>query len=372
MARETWIVVAALAACKQDFELIGEPPDVDPGDVTECGFTRIEGTDFSRYDCNPVFESTGEDWSGQVGSIGFHATDVVGHPFYQMWYTAEGTDGSNYKMGYAVSGDGTNWDTHTGNPLLSSQTGAWDEDIMDGLQVVWDPTGRQYVMTYQGAKLGDPNDPFDAGIWGMGVATSGDGVTWAKHPANPVIDFNDPFVSATHQMCWPMALSAGAGGGFVSYVAASDPLGGLFGDPRCDIYAATGSLSDWTISSVPALAGGSSYDAAGYTSASVAELDGVQYMFFIGFETWTPAGGNVITATGSNVGLATSTNGTTWVKSPENPLPLKFEVPGEEVRAIRAQTVGTRIHLWISDYYEDIGEHAVGYFLFEPGSAAAE
>ena len=28
---------------------------------------------------------------------------------------------------------------------------------------------------------------FDIGQWGMGIATSADGVTWSKHPANPVI-----------------------------------------------------------------------------------------------------------------------------------------------------------------------------------------
>ena len=35
-------------------------------------------------------------------------------------------------------------------------------------------------------------------------------------------------------------------------------------------------------------------------------------------------------------------------------------------RNVAAQVVGRRIHLWIDDYYEEVGGNAVGYFLYEP------
>jgi hypothetical protein len=33
---------------------------------------------------------------------------------------------------------------------------------------------------------------------------------------------------------------------------------------------------------------------------------------------------------------------------------------------VAAQVVGPRIHLWMTDYYEELGGSAVGYFLYEP------
>ena len=53
-------------------------------------------------------------------------------------------------------------------------------------------------MLYQGFTLGtgelDPETfEVDNGIWGMGVATSPDGLVWTKAGNNPVINFTDEF-----------------------------------------------------------------------------------------------------------------------------------------------------------------------------------
>ena len=63
------------------------------------------------------------------------------------------------------------------------------------------------------------------------------------------------------------------------------------------------------------------------------------------------------------VGRATSPDGTTWTK--QGRIPVSRTTEGL-VSAVTAQTVGERIHLWVTDAWE--GEQAVGYFLFEPGS----
>jgi hypothetical protein len=95
------------------------------GDVTECPFSTVPGTQISSYDCNPVFSNTNEDWSG-VGSVGFYATEVLGHAFYQMWYTSSGSqEFGDFGIGYAVSSDGTNWNTHPNNPLFENDPTAW-------------------------------------------------------------------------------------------------------------------------------------------------------------------------------------------------------------------------------------------------------
>lgn len=357
------ISVAALG-CKQEYDIINEPVDVDPGDITECDFTRIDQTDYYRYDCNPVFQATDEAWAGDIGSVGFHTSDVAGHPFYQIWYTADATSGAAYEIGYAISGDGTNWDTHPNNPLIRATPGAWDQDAMDALQVLWDEDESLYVMTYQGITL--PTSDFDPGQWGIGVATSDNGVSWSKHPANPVIDFNDPSVSATVSPCWPLTLTK-QGGNYISYVGGSDPFGSIFGgEPRCDVYTAVGNgLASWSFSASPVLAGGAWYDAAGVLAADVVQFEGTWYMFYVGFEDWTPTGqGGVITATTPHVAVATSSDGVTWTKSPNNPLPLAL-VDGQGARNISAEVVGERIHIWLGDEYPDIG-NAIGYFLYDP------
>ena len=203
---------AVLVSCTSEYDLTGERPDVDPGEVTECGFTGVSGAYISSYDCNPVFTTTGEVQAADVGSVAFHTTEVLGHPFYQIWYVGfpEGGGYGTYSLGYAVSGDGTTWDTHPQNPLVASEGGnAWDRDIMDGVQIVWDDSGSRYVASYQGARVG--TDPaFDPSVFGLGILTSPDGVTWTKHPGNPVIDFTaDPF-AVEPRVCWPLSLTSSA------------------------------------------------------------------------------------------------------------------------------------------------------------------
>ena len=80
MARCLLVMLAlgALVGCEQDYNL-SDHPDVDPADVTECGFTDVEGTDARAYDCNPVLTTTGEAWANTLGSTAFAVTEVLGH-----------------------------------------------------------------------------------------------------------------------------------------------------------------------------------------------------------------------------------------------------------------------------------------------------
>ena len=103
------IASAVMLGCRSDYDLYGDV-DVNPGDVTECAFTPVSGTKISEYDCNPVFPESG---GASVESIGFHVTEVLGHPFYQMWYTSGGS------VNYALSNDGTNWEQSATSPLFS-------------------------------------------------------------------------------------------------------------------------------------------------------------------------------------------------------------------------------------------------------------
>jgi hypothetical protein len=345
-----------LWACKNDYEFTAVPVDVNPGDITECDFTPISGTQVSRYDCNPVFSSTDEVWGSTIRSVGFRAQMVLGHPFYQVWYVSEpeGTDYGDYGVGYAVSSDGTTWEAYDQNPVLQ-ENGGWDRDRMDAVKVVWDPTALEYYMLYQGYTLN--------GTWGLGLYRSEDGINWTENSSSPLLDLAKTYNGVRY--CWPLSFGRTSTDGFVGYLA-----GGPAMENICEIYGFRGHDMDaTTLDLKPTLkAGPERYDQSGMTSAASVEFEGQHYLFYGGFEEWT-SNGNVLTATNHNLNLATSSDGYSWTKSPDNPLPVMADRPGE-IMGVAAQVVGKRIHLWITDYYPELGDSAVGYFIFEPGIEA--
>ena len=360
-----------LSACQVDYELTGERPDVNPGDVLDCPFSPVSGTKMQSYDCNPVFQNTDENWGGDVGSVGFYATEVLGHPFYQMWYTSSGGNSfGQFGMGYATSADGSSWQTHPQNPLFEAETSAWDSDSVAGQVIVWDPIDEQYVMAYQGFTLGtgefDPNTfEIDNGTWGLGVATSSDGVTWNKSPRNPVIDFNayDPF-TASISPCWPLTITLSRRG-FKGYIAATKTDESFFGEAPCHIYGMSGlDAETWVIDEArPILEAGEAYDRMGIAGASVVEYNEILYMFYVGFQAWEQYDGYQ-SATNLTLNLATSRDdGVSWQKDPNNPIPIGRSQEGL-ISDVAAQVIGERIHVWVTDDYD--GQQAVGYFLYEP------
>ncbi len=177
VSERSLLSVLVLWGCAKEYEIMPKAPEVDPGDVTPCGFTEIPGTGLQEYDCNPVFDGSGEEWGDQVDNVGFHTVEILGHPFYQIWYTArpEGSgDEGWWGMGYAISDEGTAWEAHPANPVMESDEDAWDADGMSGMDVVWDPNGSRYVLTYQGYKYGGTGlRGRDLGRWGLLDAAPG-------------------------------------------------------------------------------------------------------------------------------------------------------------------------------------------------------
>lgn len=400
------IVLLLSIGCSSDYELTGKRPNVDPGDVTDCQFSPISGTKISQYDCNPVYPNDTND----VGSIGFYATEVLGHPFYQMWY------GGDNGIEYAVSSNGTDWEPHESGVLLAPDPVGWDKDALTNQVIVWDPLENKYLLSYQGYNLGEPTDGTDD-IWGIGMATSPDGISWEKHTDQPVINFgeyqiqeqdywnyfcndfvSDPTICSLYgisyyspyelasniQPCWPLTITLDDRGLIRSYIGAKstqevietgldwarletdlwNALGSgaevnLYNSDQyaaCHMYRADAlDLDTWIMDEdTPTISGGPEYyDAGGISSAAVVELNDVSFMFYVGFEQWlpNPMYEGVISANKLTLNMATSVDGgETWTKDPNNPLPINLTSPGE-ISAVGAQIIGERIHFWVTDQY---------------------
>jgi hypothetical protein len=101
---------------------------------------------------------------------------------FQMWYVGRNNpEGSyNYGFGYATSPDGVTFTRAQSTPVVTSGApGAWDEERIDGVEVVRD--GETYRMFYSGT-VRQPGL-----IRQIGCATSANGSEWQPCPSNPVL-----------------------------------------------------------------------------------------------------------------------------------------------------------------------------------------
>ncbi len=132
-------------------------------------------SDWNKYPNNPILTISSSGWDDfGVGrsSILFNGTG------YMMWY--EGRPAiSGWDIGFATSSDGLTWTKYSGNPVMTRGTvGNWDDEAIGCPSVLFD--GTVYKMWYMGRTI-SPD-------WGIGYATSVDGINWQKHFSNPIFD----------------------------------------------------------------------------------------------------------------------------------------------------------------------------------------
>jgi predicted GH43/DUF377 family glycosyl hydrolase len=95
---------------------------------------------------------------------------------YRMWYGGLVNSAVNYGL-YAESTDGLNWIKPFSSPILSPGYGGWDYGTVRPGAVIKD--GSIYRMYYTGWES-------HYSKWHIGMATSTDGLNWAKH-SSPVL-----------------------------------------------------------------------------------------------------------------------------------------------------------------------------------------
>ncbi|MGE5248708.1 MAG: hypothetical protein ACM3QS_00715, partial [Bacteroidota bacterium] len=208
---------------------------------------------------------------------------------YRMWY--DGNDyAGNTGIGLAASPDGRSWKKSTRNPILDGTPGAWDGSGEHAPFVM--KQGGLYKMWYEGS---------NGSVRQLGYATSLDGLTWTKFAGNPVLHAGPEAYDATV-----------AGHGSVLYE------GGVYklwyhaiGDQGIIIaYATSANGTDWTKQGPVLLPQPGGWDENALWGPIVLKLNATYYM-------WYSAAGNQYPV---SIGLATSTNGTTWTRVGDGPV----------------------------------------------------
>lgn len=202
------------------------------------------------------------------------------------------------------TGDGVHWTKHPSNPVLDvGPESAWDDTLVGEPRVLWTENGYHMLFVgFDGTREGDGYSPFYG--YGLGVATSQDGVAWGRADGNPVLSL----AGQGFGMLWHGGVIVQ--GEYTTYYSIGDTLGGRTG---LRIYRATSPDGlTWTPDERPVIDLGApgSYDDYDAFAPSVLLEDGVYKMWY--------------TASQENVGLtiayATSTDGITWVKEASNPV----------------------------------------------------
>jgi predicted GH43/DUF377 family glycosyl hydrolase len=137
--------------------------------------TSVDGITWTKYAGNPVLDHGAPGTWNSVGV--FFPSVIFDGTTYHMWYG--GCDeNDDFRIGYATSLDGIDWNEHPNNPVLEGIAGSWEKDVKDHI-VIFD--GTTFHMWYTGAH-GYP-------YYRIGYATSPDGVNWTKADSeNPVLD----------------------------------------------------------------------------------------------------------------------------------------------------------------------------------------
>jgi predicted GH43/DUF377 family glycosyl hydrolase len=109
--------------------------------------TSTDKINWTKYENNPVLGlGAGGEWDdAYVGWMQVLFIDGI----YHMWYT--GRDGAINQIGHATSADGISWEKDPGNPVLTvGATGAWDDRELWNPDVYFD--GYLFHMWYGGSQ----------------------------------------------------------------------------------------------------------------------------------------------------------------------------------------------------------------------------
>jgi len=240
------------------------------------------GVNWTKYSGNPLNLGTGQasrPWVIREGHT------------YKMWYTMLDAGEDAEKICFADSSDGINWATH-GAVLIG---GSWDTCVLKPV-VLHD--GATYTMWYIGAPAGSP-------VGKVGYAISADGIHWAKR-ASPVLVPGgnggwDDFTISNFAVLFN-------GTNYTMWYSAED---GSAGTTRIGVATSTDGVSWTKYSDNPVMEPIPNSWESGHVWAGPVLKNGSQYvMWYTGQTRDYP----------SRIGVATSPDGFSWSRYPDNPV----------------------------------------------------
>jgi hypothetical protein len=265
-----------------------------------------ELTPWIKYYANPIFQpgpaGSWEEFSADCFTVGFYRNQ------YWLWYV--GTPRSlNCQIGLAMSPDGVTWTRHPANPVLRiGPAGSWDSSILICQHILFDESEGVFKMWYVGGSA--------QGIFGIGYATSPDGVQWTKYAANPILTTTEPWEGTLIEgqtllkreglyHMWYGGLAVGSDVSYIGYATSTDGV-------HWTKYAGNPVIS-------PAVGEPRPWDGYSVDTPDVYHDGTVYHMYYRG---WRKRSGT------SWIGHATSADGIHWTRDPANPILLTASVGG--------------------------------------------
>ncbi len=248
--------------------------------VTWGTATTNEWIDFNN---NPILTSanTGYDNYGVAQPVVLLVDNQ-----YKMWYMGDAGSAVKYVL-YAESNEGVNWKRPSNQPVLYPGTmGTWDSWAVHPGAIMKD--GDIYRMYYTGFAN-------QYGQWGIGLATSTDGINWEKYP--------DPVLYGTSG--WEFQIGASSvikynGTYFLFYAGRNFPI------YKIGLATSTDGINFTRYSGNPILTNTKSWEESGVAYPSVI-LENDQFKMIY------------MNSSGTGFGIAYSSDGMNWTKDNSNP-----------------------------------------------------
>lgn len=280
---------------------------------------------------NPVLSPSPEDgWESAV----LTAMVLKEGDTYRLWYSGRSQDGSQDGIGLATSVDGVTWEKSGTNPVMTGRgPGYWDQYALWPYVLIHDGT---YRMWYRGESQLNAQSPM---VLSIGYATSLDGQTWSRDPSNPVLTAGpegawDDYYVASGSVLWE-------GSTYRMWYTGCTIM-------RCQIGVATSPDGiHWTReSSIPVLTNGSTgaWDSRDVLGPVVIYSDGLYHLWY--------SGRSVQAFLVYSIGHATSPDGVTWTKDPDNPV-VRPSIGAWDAQGLLVGTViaeGGGYTLWYDGY----------------------
>jgi len=271
--------------------------------VVMWSVTAAAQTEWVLYEGNPVVPGfAADEWPGYMRWIEA-VVEVDGT--YHMYFTGTAVDFTvDHEIGHATSPDGITWTMDPQNPVMTPEAeGAWEVTSYLSLAVMHD--GSVFKMWYGGC---DPQ-----GYCQVGMATSPDGSAWTRYSENPVFE-TGPVGSFDHGVVIPATVMRRGALYHMWYGATDSPT--LFTVTTIG-HATSSDGVNWVRHPSAVLEPGpllwDSYQVYGPGVI----FDGASYhMWYAGIWGYGTYLGGV------QIGYATSPDGISWTKDPENPIAL--------------------------------------------------